>query len=186
MCSNPDETDGTVCDAMGISGTCETGVCIADCTPSPGMMVTLPTSEDPSGDPIPVYTDLASGFAIAAAGCSALNKCDVTFSFRGIGANAHGGLLAIDPGDSLLLEYFDANGNARTATDVQILLYAGGTEGVVEVAFDGGSAMSFSAVPGQAIDLTGFTAHAFEVTLTDSVPSARIFWQKLQYDHDCL
>jgi len=29
-CSNPNETDDTVCDASGSPGTCQTGVCVAD------------------------------------------------------------------------------------------------------------------------------------------------------------
>jgi len=182
MCSNPNEVDGTACDAGGLRGECAAGTCVATCTPTPGVMVTLPTS----GAPTPTYDDMANGFSLSAANCDTRPKCNVTFSFRGVGADAYTGILAIDPNDSLRLEFFDGDGNPGTVTDLQILLYTGGVAGIVDISVDSGTAFQQDAMPGDVIDLTGTTAHQVEVTLTDADPSSRLFWQGLAYDHDCL
>ncbi|MGB5267777.1 MAG: hypothetical protein WBN30_14375, partial [Polyangiales bacterium] len=69
------------------------------------------------------------------------------------------------------------------ANTVSIELSAAGAPGSVDVLFDGVSAGSFMAVPGQAIDLVGGpTAHEIEVTST----SGSIFWKALSYNHECL
>jgi hypothetical protein len=181
--SGANVADGTTCDAAGLPGECDTGMCVATCTPTPNVMVTLPTS----GLPTPTYDDMANGFSLSAADCDSRPKCNVTFSFRGVGTDAYGGILAINPNDSLLLEFFDGDGNPGTVTDLQILLFNGGVGGIVEISVDG-STMPFSqaVTPGDVIDLTGTTAHDVQVTLTDDNPSSRIFWQELAYDHDCL
>ncbi len=44
MCINGDLPEGTLCDAMGLPGECDgAGSCVATCTPTPGISVTLPT-----------------------------------------------------------------------------------------------------------------------------------------------
>jgi hypothetical protein len=182
-CSNPNEPDDTVCDAAGTPGTCQGGTCVADCSPAPGISVILPTS----GLPTPTYTDVSNGFTISAADCAGLPKCDVTFSApRGIGANAYGDALRIDPFDSLQIDFFDLDGNPQDASNVSILLFTNGIEGTVEVAVDGGAPSTVTATPGLPLDLSGITGHSFKITLTNSVPTAFHFWSVLSYDHECL
>jgi hypothetical protein len=182
-CSNPNEPNDTVCDAAGTPGTCQGGTCVADCSPAPGISVILPTS----GLPTPTYTDVSNGFTISAADCAGLPKCDVTFSApRGIGANAYGDALRIDPFDSLQIDFFDLDGNPQDASNVSILLFTNGIEGTVEVAVDGGAPSTVTATPGLPLDLSGITGHSFKITLTNSVPTAFHFWSVLSYDHECL
>ena len=181
-CDNPAVPDGTVCDATGLPGECTAGICEALCNPAAGLSVMLPTS----GAPTPTYSSLADGFTISAAGCEALPKCDVTFSDpRGIGANAYAAALRIDPGDSLEINFFDMEGNARTASNVEISLYPNGVAGTVEIVVDGQAPATMMAIPGTSLALPG-TGHSFQVTLTNTVPTAFHFWSVLSYDHDCL
>jgi len=178
MCSNPNEADGTACDAAGNPGSCQTGMCVALCMPAPALNVTLPTS----GAPTPVYTDMADGFTISAVNCGAQVNCDVAFSTFGIGANTYGGAAAFDPSDSLLIAFFDGNGIPRTASNVSLVLSTAGTAGTVDVSVDGGMATSFPASLGATIAISPASAHEIQVTST----SGSIFWKVLQYDHDCL
>jgi len=155
-----------------------TGGGSGSCAPALGKMVPLLTS----GGPTPIYTDMDNGFAISAVNCATPMLCDVTFSFRGIGANAYGDALAFDSSDSLLIAFFDRDGNARNANNVSIVLHMQGMGGTVDVRYDGDTAVSFPTTPGQAIDLSGTLAHEIEVTSTGGF----IFWQALNYDHECL
>ena len=179
MCSNPNEADDTVCDAAGNPGSCQTGMCVALCMPAPGLDVTLPTS----GAPTPVYTDMANGFTISADNCGTQVNCDVTFTFRGISANTYGDGSAFDQSDSLLISFFDQDGIARTASNAAIVLNVQGTGGTVNVSVDGAAPVSLSATPGSTLDLSMASAHEIQVT---STPGLFVFWQALQYDHDCL
>lgn len=179
MCSNLNEADGTDCDAAGNPGSCQTGMCVALCMPSSNLVVTLPTS----GAPTPVYTDMANGFTISAANCGNQVNCDVTFSFRGASANTYGDAFAFDQRDSLLISFFDQNGVARTASNVAIVLHPQGTGGTVNVSLDGAAPVSLSATRGSTLQLSMASAHEIQVT---STPGLFVFWQALQYDHDCL
>ena len=177
-CVYTNEADGTTCDALGLPGECVTGACVAICMPTPGINVTLPTS----GAPTPIYTNTANGFEISAVNCATPTRCDVTFSPFGVGSNAYGDIGRFDPSDSLLISFFDQEGNPRNANTVSIELSAAGVSGTVDVRFDGGLAVPFPAVIGQAIDLSGTSAHEIEVTST----SGAIFWKALSYNHECL
>ncbi len=69
---------------------------------------------------------------------------------------------------------------------MSILLDGGGTGGIVEVRIDGGAPSSMAAIPGASLDFPGITAHAFEITVTTTVPAPLLFWAELSYDHNCL
>jgi hypothetical protein len=178
-CSNPDSAAGTACDAGGNAGECDgAGMCVALCTPTAGLMVPLPTS----GAPTPTYTDMTNGFTISAVNCQTPLLCDVTSSFRGIGSNAFGDGIAFDGSDSLLISFFDQDGNSQTASNVSLLLHPQGIGGTVDVRVDGGGASSVLTTPGAAVVLSVASAKDIEVTSTGGF----IFWQQLDYDHDCL
>jgi len=167
---------------MGLPGECDgAGACVAVCTPTPDVTVDLPTSVLPAvlG---PTYTDMTNGFTIDAVNCNTPMLCDITTTFRGIGSNAYGDAFAFDSSDSLLISFFDQDGNARSASTVMIVLHPQGAAGSVSVLFDGVGPVTYLTVPGQAIDLSGTSAHEIEVTNT----AGSIFWQSLNYDHDCL
>ncbi|MFW2389149.1 MAG: hypothetical protein ACN4G0_12480, partial [Polyangiales bacterium] len=178
-CSNTNLDAGAECDAAGNPGECDgAGLCVAVCTPAPGLMVALPTS----GAPSPTYTDVTNGFTISAVNCQTPLLCDVTNSFRGIGSNAYGDSVTFDGSDSLLISFFDQHGNSRTASNVSLVLYPQGVGGTADVRVDGVGAGSVSTSPGQATDLSVASAHDIEVTSTGGF----VFWQQLNYDHDCL
>jgi hypothetical protein len=129
---------------------------------------------------------MTNGFAISAANCEARPKCEVTFSDpRGIGANAFADALRIDPGDSLQIDFFDMEGNARTASNVEISLFRNGIAGTVEVVVDGQAPATMMAIPGATLALPG-AGHSFQVTVTTTEPTAFHFWSALSYDHECL
>jgi hypothetical protein len=65
---------------------------------------------------------------------------------------------------------------------VAIVLSPQGTSGTANVRIDGGLAVSVPMTRGQANVVSVPSAHAIEVTST----SGFIFWQQLDYDHDCL
>ncbi|MBT8483536.1 MAG: hypothetical protein HKP36_18345, partial [Myxococcales bacterium] len=110
----------------------------------------------------------------------------------GVGANAFGDQFRIDlsnppgaTGDSLRIEFFDLDGNARDASNVSVLLFTNGVGGMVSVTVDGGAALSLPATPGAPLVLPG-TGHSFEVTLMNGVPTPYHTWSQLSYDHECL
>ena len=176
MCINTNLPGGTDCDAAGLPGECDgAGACVAVCAPTPDVTADLPTSvlNEVLG---PTYTDMTNGFTISAIGG------DITTSFRGLGSNAAGGFAGFDPGDSFLIEFFDQDGNSRTASQVSIVLHPQGTSGTADVRVDGGTAVSVPMVTGQANIVSVASAHEIEVTST----AGQIFWQQLDYDHDCL
>jgi hypothetical protein len=183
MCINGDLPGGTVCDAMGLPGECDgAGSCVATCTPTPDVTADLPALV-PNAVVGPTYTDMTNGFVISAVNCATPLLCDITSTFRGLGANAYGDGLAFDPSDAFLIEFFDEKGNARTASNVAIVLHPQGTSGTADVRIDGGVlAVSVPMLTGQANVVSVGSAHAIEVTST----SGFVFWQQLDYDHDCL
>jgi hypothetical protein len=92
------------------------------------------------------------------------------------------GVAGFDPGDSFLIEFFDQNGDPRTASNVSIVLHPQGTNGTADVRVDGGLAVSVPMITGQANIISVASAHEIEVTGT----AGQIFWQQLDYDHPCL
>jgi hypothetical protein len=167
-----DTSMGEIPDGMGGCTTC---------TPTPGIVVTLPTS----GAPTPTYTDMSNGFTISAANCDMLPLCDVTFSFYGVGANANGSASAMEMNDVLVIEFFDAMGVPSLASNVALILNSAGDPGNIVVAVDGGAPVMESAIPGAAIPLSSSSAHKIEVSVPD-LDTARLYWAELDYDHDCL
>jgi len=91
---------------------------------------------------------------------------------------------AMDPQDALSLQFFDLDSNSSTASNVLIHLSSQGASGTVDVRFDGGPVVQYPAILGQPIDLSPTSAHEIEVTMSSA--SGQIFWQALEYDHDCL
>jgi hypothetical protein len=151
------------------------------CMSSPGMDVMLPTN--PTTIVIPPYVDMANGFTITAA------VRDVTTGISGFGANAVKSKSAMDAdssgGDSLIIEFFDMNGVASTASNVGLTLNTAGDSGTVEVIVDDGTPVIAAAVPGTTIPLTTPAAHKIQVSVPVS-DAARIYWEALVYDHECL
>ena len=173
---------GTDCDAAGLPGECDgAGACVAVCAPTPDVTANLPALV-PNGVVGPTYTDIANGFKISVVNCPTPAGCDITSTFRGLGARGYGDGLTFDPSDSFLIEFFDEKGNARTASNVAIVLHPQGTSGTANVRIDGGLAVPVTMTTGQANIVSVASAHAIEVTST----SGAIFWQQLDYDHDCL
>jgi hypothetical protein len=180
-CDNTPVTDGTTCDAGGLPGECDTGVCVATCNPSPGLDITLPTTSPTIV--VAEYVDTTNGFEITAP------VRDVTIGFQGFGANAARSKSALDAdattGDSLVLQFFDMNGVPSTASNVTMVLSPAGTAGTVEIRVDDGAPTSAAAAPGGAVLLSTAAAHKIQI----SVPvanSAQVYWESLSYDHECL
>jgi hypothetical protein len=175
-CSNPNETDGTACDAGGLPGTCGGGVCTASCAPSAGISVSFPTS----GAPTPVYTNTANGFTISAP------VGDVTFTQGGIGANANGSASAMEANDVLTIEFYDAMGVPRTASNVSVVLWRGGAAGSVRISVDDGpQGPPVAAAPSGTIDIAQIGMHKIEIEVPDLDPAV-LYWQGMTFDHDCL
>jgi hypothetical protein len=151
------------------------------CTPTTGITATLPTV--PTTEVFPEYVDIDNGFVITA------EVRDVSIGFNGIGANAAASKSAMDAnasgGDSLIIEFFDMNGVPSTASFVGLTLNAAGDAGTVEVIVDDGAPVSEAAVPGTTIPLTLLPAHKIQVSVAVS-DTARVYWESLTYDHDCL
>jgi len=142
------------------------------------MLPTLPTT-----DVFPEYADMDNGFVITAA------VRDVSIGIFGMGANAVGEKSAMDAnasgGDSLIIEFFDMNGVPSTASNVGLSLSTAGDPGTVEISVDDGAPASVAAVPGTTIPLTIPAAHKIQLSLPTS-DTARLYWQALVYDHECL
>jgi len=175
------EMDGTTCDASGLPGACDAGVCVATCAPTAGITAVLPTL--PTTEVFPEYADTDNGFVIRA------SVRDVSIGFFGMGANAVASTSAMDAnasgGDSLIIEFFDMNGVPSMASNVGLTLNTAGVSGTVEISVDDGAPVTAPAVPGMTIPLTTPAAHKIQVSLPTS-DTARIYWQALVYDHECL
>jgi len=180
-CFYVEEADGTICDASGLPGECDTGVCVATCTPTPGLDITLPTTSPTMA--VPEYVDVTNGFEITAP------VRDVTIGIQGFGANAARSKSALDAdaslGDSLVLEFFDMNGVPSTATDVMMVFSAAGTAGSVEVIVDDGTPTIETAAPGGTVLLSTAAAHKIQISIPVS-DTAQVYWESLSYDHECL
>ena len=176
--------DGGVGGSGGVGGTGGvggSGGMGGSCMSSPGMNVVLPTN--PTTIVIPPYVDMANGFTITAA------VRDVTTGISGFGANAAKSKSAMgasdSAGDSLIIEFFDVNGVASTASFVGLSLNSAGDTGTVEVIVDDGAPVIEAAVPGTTIPLTLLPAHKIQVSVPIS-DTSRIYWEALVYDHECL
>jgi hypothetical protein len=178
-CSNPNEPDGTACDAAGFLGTCHAGVCVTGCTPTAGVMVTLPTESVGVCTLLgPSYADLASGFTIRAP------IGQVTSSPNGIGANANRSCSGFEENDRLIIEFYDAMGAPSTASGVSILLDPAGVAGTVVVTVDDGApGAPVVATPGGTICIAQIGVHKIEVAVPD-LDLTRIYWEALTFDHD--
>jgi hypothetical protein len=180
-CFYVQEADGTLCDAGGFPGACDTGACVATCTPTPGLDITLPTMSPTVA--VPEYVDVTNGFEITAP------VRDVTIGFFGFGANAVASKSALEAnallGDSLVLEFFDMNGVPSTASSVSMVLSSAGTGGNLEVVVDGVTTTIRPAVPGGTVLLSTDAAHRIQISVPVS-DSAQLYWESLSYDHECL
>jgi hypothetical protein len=187
-CSNPNEPDGTACDAGGVPGSCQAGTCVATCTPTPGVAVTLPTVSVGVCTVLgPSYSDLANGFTIR----TPLNLLGtpigrVTSSPYGIGTDANRSCAGFEENDRLIIEFYDAMGAPSTASGVSILLDPAGVAGTVVVTVDDGApGAPVAAAPGGSIDILQSGVHKIEVAAPD-LDSVRVYWEELTFDHDCL
>jgi len=162
-----DTSMGEIPDGMGGCTTC---------TPTPGIVVTLPTS----GAPTPAYADAANGFVVSAP------IGNVTFSLGGIGADAFGSASAIESGDRLIIEFFDAMGASSTASNVSVLLHPAGAAGTVVITVDDGvPGAPIVAIPGNTIELSAGAAHKIEIQVP-AFDAATLYLRALRFDHDCL
>jgi hypothetical protein len=145
------------------------------------MNVVLPTN--PTTIVIPPYVNMANGFTITA------SDRDVTIGTFGMGANAVASESAMDAdalgGDSLIIEFFDMNGAPSTASNVGLIVSIAGVAGTVEISVDDGVPVSAAATPGTTIPLTIPAARKIQLSLPVS-DTARLYWEALVYDHECL
>jgi len=180
-CVGTPEMDGTICDASGLPGACDAGVCVATCAPTAGITAVLPTL--PTTEVFPEYADMGNGFVITAA------VRDVSIGISGMGANAVASKSAMDAnasgGDSLIIEFFDMNGVPSMASNVGLTFNTSGVSGTVAISVDDGTPVSASAVPGMTMPLTTPAAHKIQISLPTS-GTARLYWEALVYDHECL
>jgi hypothetical protein len=177
-CSNPNEENGTACDADGNPGICQDGVCERDCTPTAGINADLPRSSPATL--VASYTDATNGFTITPP------IGNVSIGAFGIGNDANGSITGFEANDRLVIEFFDAMGAPSTASNISVGLSSAGVDGNVEVIVDDGAPSAPMAVsPGGSIDVAVTGAHKVEIRSPD-LDALRIYWESLSFDHDCL
>jgi hypothetical protein len=129
---------------------------------------------------MPVYTDMANGFTISAP------IGNVSFGAFGIGCDANRSRSGFEENDRLIIEFFDSGGAPSTASNVSIVLSGAGVSGNVVIAIDDGPpGAPVPVTRGQPIVIGQNGVHKIDVSVPD-LDLARIYWEGLAFDHDCL
>jgi hypothetical protein len=92
----------------------------------------------------------------------------------------------MEANDVLTIEFYDAMGVPRTASNVSVVLWRGGAAGSVRISVDDGpQGPPVAAAPSGTIDIAQIGMHKIEIEVPDLDPAV-LYWQGMTFDHDCL
>ncbi len=155
-------------------------------TPTPGIMVTFPTS----GDSTPTYDDDANGYSVTAA------EGNVVFIANGLAADHVVPAYNVNPGESLTIGFFESDmgvlTDPRTATNIEIFFIRLSNVEIEFTATDADFATlgPVSSTMGSGnVDIGALFGDVplHSVTMSPINPAgAQVTIPSMQYDHDCL